>query len=979
MESAVPPSYNEATARDPWTIIASYIDSADLCSASLVSRRWHEILAPCLWGNPASHFGTENDRVYGAPQPLMCPPTLYEPHSTDLRPTVALTRFKRTLPYARYEVRQMTHTLHLPPAQSELYDGPHPAWLRDVLERLPNLQSLIVSQLPFFDHGALLALRQPSRARQQQRHHAHGSPDKFLPTYPLRLLIGVECSNTTSAGLAAALPLWPSLVFLDLSDTLAARDVAVLASLRGMHGLQVLKLRHVGLRDEDVETLAPAIGIRVRSLDVRDNRLTDASVRALLSCCFHATRDVHAVHGRARAEHGGDDDDWPMGVPRPDPHVLGQLSGDDMDARFVRRLTRAVVGRIATEDLPSTGLTHLYIADNYVTVEALASLLRTENLHVLDAGSADTARALGRPRSGTASSITTLDALPLPRAEKLVSVLENEAARNLTYLRLHFSVVTEPAPPKDDSSMAVPELDGEDVRAELDYAEPSRHELSGDTAMPLEIDDSAPVYELSAEPASPRAELPGEPLQIVVSPAVDRPPSPSFDNRPSFEIRSGPAFAPEVVNGEQDDEPPVLTPTGLGNIAQAINGVPSDDDAGPSPIIAAPASGRGTPLAALAPKDAAVAEAEATRDAIDKLEAQRRELRFSARDASRGLRPGLVPGMRTLVLTEIPTYSTNPHLVTNLRGFLSDCAREHHLATSQAALESQLEERKPLKFWSMHPAYTSPGADRAQSLFALRRVVLEIAPVSSATASTVDGPIGPASPTAATRPRSSLSFHPPLPPAPTFAYAPSAALAPRHGHPHRAWTSPVRRQQKNYSSTEDPDTEAFWQAQEHDFSFFGDEECGLPAAEAAPRLPVGALAEKQLALASADDDDDADDDAGGGGTLGSASTGTHRSERSRLSLAARPPSPPSPASLRPPDAAEGREGGEVVWDVVAELAGWRAQRKAAWERTGREGFVEGYWPGEVKVVRPPPPGLRGMGKGGVDCYGNYFEKGFLYR
>ena len=834
---------------------------------------------------------------------------------------------------------------------------------------MPNLQSLIVSQLPFFDHGALLTLRQPSRALQQ-RHHAHGSPDTYIPTYPLRLLIGVECSNTTSAGFAAALPLWPSLVFLDLSDTLAARDAAVLAALRGMLGLQVLKLRHVALRDEDMDVLAPAIGIRVRSLDVRDNRLTDASVRTLLIHCFHATRDVHAAQGRLRAENGADDEDWPTGVPRPDPHVLGQLSGDDMDARFVRRLTRAVVGRIATEDLPSTGLTHLYIADNYVTVEALASLLRTENLHVLDAGSADTARALGRPRSGTASSITTGRPLPLPRAEKLVPVLENEAARNLTYLRLHYSVVTQPAASNDEPPVALPELSGEDFRAELDFAEPSRHEMPADTAVPLEIDDSAPVYELSAEPASPCEELPGEPLQIVVSPAVDRVPSPAYPEPPSPKIRSGPAFAPEVVHGEPDEERAVLTPTGLGNIAQAINGVPSDDEASPSPIIATPTGSPGSPLAPLAPKDAAIAEAEATHDAISKLEAQRRELRYNTRDTSRGLRPGRVSGMRTVVLTDVPIYSTDPQLVANLQAFLADCAQEHHMATSQATLESRLDDHKPHRTWNMHSARTSPGSDRAQSLFALRRVVLEMAPVSSATASTVDGPVGPASPSASARPRSAQSPHPPLPHAPTFAHPPSAALAPRRSHQYqpRAWTSPVRRQQKNYSSTEDADTEAFWQAQEHDFSFFGDEECGLPASEAVPRVPTGALAEKQLAVG--DDDDDYG--------FGRAGTGTHRASLSRLSLSARPPSPPSPAGLRPQDAAEGRAG-DAVWDVVAELAGWRAQRKAAWERTGRGGLVEGHWPGEVKVVRPPPPALRRMGKGGVDCYGNYFEKGFLYR
>lgn len=59
------PTYQSATARDAWTIIAQYIPSSDLCAASLVCRRWHELFMPFLWGDPASHFGTENDAVYG--------------------------------------------------------------------------------------------------------------------------------------------------------------------------------------------------------------------------------------------------------------------------------------------------------------------------------------------------------------------------------------------------------------------------------------------------------------------------------------------------------------------------------------------------------------------------------------------------------------------------------------------------------------------------------------------------------------------------------------------------------------------------------------------------------------------------------------------------------------------------------------------------------------------------------------------------
>ena len=61
----VPPSYKSATDRDAWAIIAHYIPSGDLCAASLVCHRWHDLFMPFLWGDPASHFGTDNDAVYG--------------------------------------------------------------------------------------------------------------------------------------------------------------------------------------------------------------------------------------------------------------------------------------------------------------------------------------------------------------------------------------------------------------------------------------------------------------------------------------------------------------------------------------------------------------------------------------------------------------------------------------------------------------------------------------------------------------------------------------------------------------------------------------------------------------------------------------------------------------------------------------------------------------------------------------------------
>jgi hypothetical protein len=120
MDNALP-SYVQATTQDHWSIISPYVRSQDLCSATLVSKQWNSIFTPHLWGNPASHFGTENDAVY-----------------------IALVRFKRSLSWARLSTRSLTHTLRMPPAQAELYDGPRAEWLGDILSRLPRLQSLIV-------------------------------------------------------------------------------------------------------------------------------------------------------------------------------------------------------------------------------------------------------------------------------------------------------------------------------------------------------------------------------------------------------------------------------------------------------------------------------------------------------------------------------------------------------------------------------------------------------------------------------------------------------------------------------------------------------------------------------------------------------------------------------------------------------------------------------------------------------------------
>jgi hypothetical protein len=120
------------------------------------------------------------------------------------------------------------------------------------------------------------------------------------------------------------------------------------------------------------------------------------------------------------------------------------------------------------------------------------------------------------------------------------------------------------------------------------------------------------------------------------------------------------------------------------------------------------------------------------------------------------------------------------------------------------------------------------------------------------------------------------------------------------------------------SSTGDPDSEAFWHAQQNDFTFFGDEECGQPAQDPDRLVPRSAFEEKM--------------------TL----------EPTNVLLEPRSPTSPvaSPTASTPMSGTFSSGNGQ---DVIAELARWRREKKQASKQFG---VVEGYWRGDVKVVRP---------------------------
>jgi hypothetical protein len=909
---------------------------------------------------------------------------------------VALTRFKRALRRVRPTVRQLTHTLHLPPALSEIYGGPNAFWLRDVLESLPNLQSLIVSRLPFFDHHSLIALRYASSARRPSL-----ASEEDRPQYGLKLLLAEREPNTTSAGLTEALFHFPHLVYLDLSYTSSARDASVLAALANLWDLQVLKLRGVGMRDGETEVLANAIGIRVRLLDLRENHLTDMAVRSLMQACFLPPDKIPTNSNMNTRQI----EDWPVGMaPGPDFFSLDSLRSEELDRELLKQLTHPLTGRLAFEDIPHKGLTHLYIADNNLSVEGLSSLLKSTRLHILDGGSVDTVKTISRSKS-LSSPTGYQDEVRFPGAEKLVPVLRTYASHSLTYLRVNHAVVSEAVQAKETPSPVV-------LAAELSSEGAALVEVPAPAHYALELSSEQDVvFELSAEPAVPKSELPGDCIHFALSPPVNTAPDKTdATNTVARQATTGDgAFAPEVVvNGTtEDSEDVVLNASGSGLSSRTPLKAVTSSNANThttdmrhttldTPATASERVGPTPPSPSafrLARIESLLRKRPLTSTSPSDITGTSQPVHSACTSqVYTYLHPSHLPNLRTLVLTGVPIQvpASSPIIRALLR-FISACADEAYLALLRAQTN-----------YSLPPGHSRQIAElqHARSLFALETIVLEM---GTSTPSNV--PTG------------------------------------------KAWDHSRAKFNMLKSSTGDRDSEALWSAAENDFSFFGEEgeeedECGVYENEPEKYFPTASLDDKIL-LDPSDTEDRNNSPHGcvstpdsvhirSPSTLQSAmrrsptllqsprdlplgrnrrtsSAASNKRKESMISASRTTTPLPSempgtiPASFSlamtppPPHPKE-----EPLIDVVAELAKFRREKKKEYEdallkwriRNNRHNpyngvhldgatttdgkdtpYVEGHWKGEIKIVRNAAPKGR---TGTVDVYGNYFEKGYLY-
>ncbi|KAJ5585088.1 uncharacterized protein N7459_004888 [Penicillium hispanicum] len=746
----------------------------------------------------------------------------------------------------------------------------------------------MVSRLPFFDHNAMTALTTIPSSNQ----------------YNVRLLLADHEPNTTSAGLADTLLRFPLLTFLDLSYTTPAKDRSVLSSLSQLEHLQVLKLRGVGLKDADAEFLANAIGTRVRYLDVRNNMLTDMAVRSLLQASF--TSPSNTTRDSPRRTGISPDPVWQSTIHGPGWYLL---RSPDLDQRFLKSLVQPVSHNSWIEGLTGAGITHLYIANNQITVEGVASLLASSRLHALDVGTVNTADMIHKqklsPKLGR-----------YPGAEKLVPLLGNVAGENLVYFRAHHAVLTAEPTMKDVASTAafLPELDASQAEmsseAELDASQVV-HELPA---------ASQPIYEL-ADTSFPKSESP-----MVASTSTGSLRS-SYQDEPFPSVRRGSAFAPEVVHeGRNQNEPVVFNSTGgmrsKNEDSRALRSSSTTLAFEESPIISSlePVPLTSSPICTYDPRAQKIQELLAKRPRNHSI-----PLKGGKESRLPYLHPSHIPHLETLVLTDVPSHisPTSPILYTLTR-FITACSNEALLASLQAGSD-----------YSLPPGQARIQAEqqRSRSLFGLRRIILEITPTEKLARLT-------------------------------------------------SW-KPANQN----SSTGDRDSEALWAAATDDFSFFGEEECGIPENELGKYFPMAILNEK-VSLVPSDDDST---------HSGNESPLLHRhvSLRSATSAART-----TPGASRTAEETHQRHLESDV-DLVAELAAFRRGKKAEYEQAvrrerGRRSttetgmsstfatsspqismahFVEGHWKGEVKVVRNPTPKGR---SGVVDIYGNYFEKGYLY-
>lgn len=662
------------------------------------------------------------------------------------------------------------------------------------------------------------------------------------------MLNAAHCPNATHTGLSEFLTHLPSLLYLDLSHTLAARHSGVLSSLNALKDLQILRLRGLGLKDKDLEIVAKAVGLRVRSLDLRSNALTDTGARTILSRCF---RSHHTDLQSATMNYYSHSTFNIPGYRAAD--ALYKYQGERLDSYVRQRLGSAFAGHLAIEDDLEPGITHLYVSDNCLTAGGVSELLGSGCLRVFDVGNLSTSSG---PQHGVAGSMDGT----LQEAEKLVRAFASPSAASLCFIRINHSIVTSSFPNVDIVNGPSERPKGTSRASSASvvnshFNDAAEFRTVGSNIFPRTPEytqgvDPTPAYELST-PKSPSMEFDAGAIPLSSKTTND---SLSTSNGQVSDIRCD----SKVARAGISDNKSALNTTSSGSRLRAE------------------------------PKGAPVEHGEPSRGSnqgshkrsYSDVRRQRETVLFEQTSIATSLVPGMLPNLRTLVLTGLPESAPNTSVSNAIIGFIKECARQSSLVHEEASLS-----------YLCPPGRNKRTFEReyASSIFALSCIVLEMAdPVQS----------------------------------------------------ERKAAQGWRFESTTKSSTEDPDSEALWSAAQNDFSFFDEtEESDQPSA-------------KQRSTA-----------------WGSVTLPLTQQDRPSVENAARKNGP------------EPNQDDPRVVNVVAEISKFRQDRKARQASASRAGTyappVDGFWDGEIQVVRPYANEVTPVLSS--DYYGNKLEKQRCHR
>lgn len=266
------PSYTAATTRpDHWGIIASYVPVASYTSLCLTSRTLHAHFAPRLWNDP-----------------LRMVQLLGLDRNEELN--WYLRRFiGESVKVAREHIRALVLALDF--RDFATYTAEFFSWaveealdrtLRQLPALFPRLRCLLLDGHPAFNPASLTRVADTAKATRQR--------NTYLPTYK-PLLLSIAGSNTELQASYFASEYTRDLVYLDISHmpgSLRTPANAGLFGSRSLPNLRVLKARGRELDDAGVKALCTAFGRQLWSLDVCENKMTDAGLDSIITHCMPA-------------------------------------------------------------------------------------------------------------------------------------------------------------------------------------------------------------------------------------------------------------------------------------------------------------------------------------------------------------------------------------------------------------------------------------------------------------------------------------------------------------------------------------------------------------------------------------------------------------------------------------------------------------------------------------------------------------------